>query len=74
MPWKGCRKMDEKLRFVSRFLDREKIAALCREFGIASGRNAGGKQATASTGRDLVDVPATGGLPTRDMLLGRTGP
>jgi hypothetical protein len=29
------------------------------------------KQATASTGRDLVDVPATGGLPTRDTLLGR---
>jgi len=29
------------------------------------------KQATASTGRGLVDVPATGGLPTRDTLLGR---
>ena len=28
MPWKECRKMDEKLRFVSRFLDGEKIAAL----------------------------------------------
>lgn len=27
--------MDEKLRFVSRFLDGEKIAALCREFGIS---------------------------------------
>ena len=26
MPWKECRKMDEKLRFVSRFLDGEKIA------------------------------------------------
>jgi putative transposase len=25
MPWKECRKMDEKLRFVSRFLDGEKI-------------------------------------------------
>ena len=35
MPWKECRKMDEKLRFVSRFLDGEKIAALCREFGIS---------------------------------------
>ena len=35
MPWKACRKMDEKLRFVSRFLDGEKIAALCREFGIS---------------------------------------
>ena len=29
------RKMDEKLKFVSWFLDGEKIAALCREFGIS---------------------------------------
>lgn len=35
MPWKECRKMDEKLRLVSRFLDGEKIATLCREFGIS---------------------------------------
>src|SRR5208283_4341928 len=35
MPWKECQKMDEKLRFVSRYLDGEKIAALCREFGIS---------------------------------------
>jgi putative transposase len=27
--------MDEKLKFVSRFLDGEKIAVLCREFGIS---------------------------------------
>jgi lysophospholipid acyltransferase (LPLAT)-like uncharacterized protein len=35
MPWKECRKMDQKLKFVSRFLDGEKVAALCREFGIS---------------------------------------
>src|SRR3546814_6713873 len=35
MPWKECRKMDEKLRFVSRHLDGESISALCREFGIS---------------------------------------
>src|SRR3989304_4639451 len=35
MPWKECHKMDEKLKFVSRFLDGEKIASLCREFGIS---------------------------------------
>jgi len=35
MPWKECHKIDEKLRFVSRFLNGEKIAALCREFGIS---------------------------------------
>ncbi|WP_397473038.1 helix-turn-helix domain-containing protein [Pusillimonas sp.] len=27
--------MDEKLRFVSRYLDGESIASLCREFGIS---------------------------------------
>jgi len=35
MPWKECRKMDERMRFVARYLDGEKIAALCREFGIS---------------------------------------
>jgi putative transposase len=35
MPWKECRKMDEKLRFVARHLDGESISALCREFGIS---------------------------------------
>jgi len=27
--------MDERLRFVARLLDGEKMAALCREFGIS---------------------------------------
>jgi putative transposase len=35
MPWKECHKVDEKLKFVSRYLDGEKIAVLCREFGIS---------------------------------------
>ncbi len=35
MPWKECQPMDEKLRFVARILDGEKMAALCREFGIS---------------------------------------
>lgn len=35
MPWKECQKMDEKLQFVARYLEGEKIAALCREFGIS---------------------------------------
>ncbi len=30
-----CNKMDEKLQFVARYLDEEKIAGLCREFGIS---------------------------------------
>ncbi len=35
MPWNESTKMDEKLRFVSRFLNGEKIAPLCAEFGIS---------------------------------------
>jgi putative transposase len=35
MPWKVCRVMDERLRFVHRVLDGEKMAPLCAEFGIS---------------------------------------
>lgn len=35
MPWMECDKMDQKIKFVARFLDGEKIAPLCREFGIS---------------------------------------
>jgi len=35
MPWKVCRPMDERLKFVARLLDGEKMAGLCREFGIS---------------------------------------
>jgi len=35
MPWKECNAMDERLKFVARLLDGEKMAALCREFGIS---------------------------------------
>jgi putative transposase len=35
MPWKECHVEDERLRFISRRLDGEKMAALCAEFGIA---------------------------------------
>ena len=35
MPWKECKPMDERLKFVARYLDGEKISALCREFGIS---------------------------------------
>src|SRR6185312_13933728 len=35
MPWRECRKMDERLRFVARLLDGEKMAVLCREFDIS---------------------------------------
>src|SRR6202045_4773048 len=35
MPWQECRKVDERLRFVARLLDGEKMAVLCREFDIS---------------------------------------
>jgi len=35
MPWKACHVMDERVRFVARLLDGEKMATLCAEFGIS---------------------------------------
>jgi putative transposase len=35
VPWRECYKMDERLRFVARLLEGEKMAALCREFDIS---------------------------------------
>src|SRR5258706_6856621 len=35
MPWKECHIMDERLRFVARLLEGEKMAGLCAEFGIS---------------------------------------
>lgn len=35
MPWQECSKVDERLRFVARLLDGEKMAVLCREFDIS---------------------------------------
>ena len=35
MPWKECNPMDERLKFIARLLDGDKMAGLCREFGIS---------------------------------------
>ncbi|MDH3750343.1 MAG: IS481 family transposase [Gammaproteobacteria bacterium] len=35
MPWKECNAVEERLRFIARLLDGEKMAGLCREFGIS---------------------------------------
>ncbi len=35
MPWKECQIVEERLRFIARLLDGEKMAPLCREFGIS---------------------------------------
>lgn len=35
MPWQECNRMDERLRFVARLLDGEKMSTVCRAFGIS---------------------------------------
>lgn len=35
MGWKEYSKMDEKLKFIARYLEGEKIAPLCRDFGVS---------------------------------------
>ena len=35
MPWRECNVMDERVKFVARFLEGEKIAVLCRDFDIS---------------------------------------
>ena len=35
MPWKECKPKDERVRFVGRLLEGEKMAVMCREFGIS---------------------------------------
>ena len=35
MPWRECNRMDERLRFVARLLEVEKMAVVCGEFGIS---------------------------------------
>ena len=42
MPWRECYQMDERLRFVARVLEGEKMAALCpeSEISLASRRRA----------------------------------
>jgi hypothetical protein len=61
MPWKECHVMDERLRFVARLLEGEKMAPLCAEFGIArkdrlqdlrplQGKNDAGRSPTRTNG------------------------
>jgi putative transposase len=35
MPWKELSKMDERMRFVARLMEGEKMAVVCREFDIS---------------------------------------
>ena len=35
MPWKECHVVDERLRFIARLLEGEKMLAVCEDFGIS---------------------------------------
>ena len=35
MPWKECNRVDEKMKFIVRLIEGEKMAVLCRQFGIS---------------------------------------
>jgi len=35
MPWKACSVMEERLRFIARVLEGERMTDVCREFGIS---------------------------------------
>ena len=35
MSWKECHIMDERMRFVARLLEGERMTTLCTEFGIS---------------------------------------
>src|SRR5437879_9994848 len=35
VPWKECNPMDERLKFIARLPDGEKMAVVCRAFGIS---------------------------------------
>src|SRR6266516_1185435 len=51
MPWKECHVMVERLRFVARLLEGEKMAPLCAAFGISrkTGASASGSSPSCST-------------------------
>ena len=35
MPWKESRKVDERMKFISRYLDGETVTDLCKVFEIS---------------------------------------
>lgn len=64
-PWMGRKPMDERLKFIARLLDGEKMAPLCREFGIS--RKTGDKTLGRYNGinPEAILPTARGGLPPR---------
>ena len=50
MPWKECNRMDERLKFVARLLDGEKMTTVCKDFGISRKLNNPDAKAMTSCG------------------------
>src|SRR5881227_3647608 len=68
MPWKECHVMDERLRFVARRLEGEKMAPLCAEFGISRKTGYGPFEVDGPV-TALISTPS-GGTFSADGLLG----
>ncbi len=66
MPWRACRPMDERLRFIARLLEGEKMAPLCREFGMFSQKIVGNEKSCPLNGKILPIASYTlgGGTPS----------
>jgi hypothetical protein len=66
VPWKECNQMDERLKFIARLLDGEKMTVLCRQFGIS--RKTGYKILTRDNeiGLEGLDLPLAPALPPRE--------
>jgi len=52
MPWKECHAVDERLRFIARLLDGEKMAQLCEAPPLGGGL-LGGRSRPATTGGEF---------------------
>jgi hypothetical protein len=67
MPWKKCHVMDERLRFVARLLEGEKMAPLCAELGISrkTGYKIFGRRRSRSARWRYENCPVIGPSPGR---------
>ena len=58
MPWRECNFMDERVKFISRLLEGERMSDLCKEFGISRKTGHKFKNRYLSHGiRGLADAP-----------------
>src|SRR6267154_1525203 len=72
VPWKEYNQMDERLKFIARLLDGEKMAVLCRQFGISRPWLFRNSPAQFRSPQTLPPVTTSGGRhgPTVDDVFG----